>query len=164
MKFKITRRTLCGWLAATPVAAAVGSLALSSGSAAATAKVAATPTTEVDYIGRTLKVVSSDSGISIDTILSPIRTREVVAVRQKALYLANSLSGKPVNEIGRRFGGRDHTTVIHAVRKMRARRDSDEAFRQDLFRLARLISPHGAILVAWEHGLRKGCGAEPIPS
>lgn len=164
MKLRITRRTLCAWLAATPVAAALGSLPLSSESAAAQAKAAPIPTPEIDYIGRTLDVVSADSGISIEALLSPIRTREVVAVRQKAIYLANSLSGKSLPEIGRRFGGRDHTTVLHAVRKMRARRDSDEAFRQDLFRLARLISAHGAILVAWEHGLRKSCGEEPIPS
>lgn len=160
MKITITRRALCAWIGISPIAATAA------GSATKAEPIAsdAVPMPKPDYIERTLGVVSADSGIPIETILSPLRDRAIVEARQKAIYLANSLSGAPVHQIGLRFGGRDHTTVVHAVRKMRARRDSDDAFRQDLIRLARLISPCGGLLVSWEHGLRKSCGAEPIPS
>jgi chromosomal replication initiator protein len=50
--------------------------------------------------------------------LSSRRTANVVRPRQVAMYLAKPLTLRSLPEIGRRFGGRDHTTVLHAVRKI----------------------------------------------
>lgn len=60
--------------------------------------------------------------ISIKELLIEGRQRDVVIKRQVAMYLAKELTLKSLTEIGRRFGDRDHTTVLHAVRKIEAER------------------------------------------
>lgn len=57
-------------------------------------------------------------GVSRDDLLSSRRTSVVVRPRQIAMYLAKTMTLNTLPEIGRRFGGRDHTTVLHAVSKM----------------------------------------------
>lgn len=57
-------------------------------------------------------------GVSVDQIKSRIKTNTIVFPRQIAMFLAKDLAGKSLPEIGRRFG-RDHSTVLHAVRKIR---------------------------------------------
>jgi hypothetical protein len=57
--------------------------------------------------------------MSAVTLLSNRRDPEIVQPRQLAMYLAATLTGKSTVEIGRRFGGRDHTTVLHAIRKIK---------------------------------------------
>lgn len=57
-------------------------------------------------------------GVSAVDLDSARRTLKVVHPRQVAMYLARTLTGKSLPEIGRRFGGRDHTTVLHGVRKI----------------------------------------------
>lgn len=64
------------------------------------------------------------SGISRTEILSNRRTRNLVVPRQLAMALAKHLTARSLPEIGRAFGGRDHTTVLHAVRKMSPVMDS----------------------------------------
>lgn len=66
------------------------------------------------------KVVAKHFGVSVVDIQSQRRTAEVVAPRQIAMCLAKRLTLRSLPEIGRRFGGRDHTTVLHAVRKYAA--------------------------------------------
>ncbi len=68
--------------------------------------------------------------VTMIDIKSPRRTADVVRPRQVAMYLAKQLTMKSLPDIGRRFGGRDHTTVLHAVRKIGAmvHRDADVAF------------------------------------
>jgi chromosomal replication initiator protein len=56
--------------------------------------------------------------VSRSDLLSARRTANVVRPRQIAMYLAKTLTLRSLPEIGRRFGGRDHTTVLHAVRKI----------------------------------------------
>ncbi len=56
--------------------------------------------------------------VSLRDILSQRRTANVVRPRQVAMYLAKTLTLRSLPEIGRSFGGRDHTTVLHAVRKI----------------------------------------------
>lgn len=143
MTTKITRRALCVGLAAAPVAMAVGGLPLGPGASAAAS------TQSADLIGRIVESVAADSGLPTEVILSPLRTREAVAARQKGLYLAYVMSGKSLPEIGRRFGGRDHTTVLHAVRKIGALRDSDPSLRAELSRMARAVDPGGTIRMTW---------------
>src|SRR3546814_1796174 len=53
------------------------------------------------------------------------RARVVARPRQIAMYLAKRLTTRSLPEIGRKFGGRDHSTVIHAVRRIEELRDSD---------------------------------------
>ena len=64
------------------------------------------------------KLVASHYSVSRADILSSRRTATVVKPRQIAMYLSKALTLRSLPEIGRRFGGRDHTTVLHAVRKI----------------------------------------------
>jgi chromosomal replication initiator protein len=64
------------------------------------------------------KLVATHFNVSRADILSARRTASVVRPRQIAMYLAKVLTPRSLPEIGRRFGGRDHTTVLHAVRKI----------------------------------------------
>lgn len=63
--------------------------------------------------------------ITLSDIKSPRRTANIVLPRQLAMYMVKILTVRSLPEIGRLFGGRDHTTVLHAVRKMEALKDKD---------------------------------------
>ena len=65
-----------------------------------------------------LKVVGRHYNVARADLLSPRRARSVVVPRQIGMYLAKKLTPRSLPEIGRRFGGRDHSTVLHAVRKI----------------------------------------------
>lgn len=78
------------------------------------------------------QVVARNFGVSKLDMISQRRTRDVVRPRQIAMYLAKTLTGKSFQEIGRCFGGRDHTTVIHAVTKIENRLTFDEDDRRDV--------------------------------
>lgn len=64
-----------------------------------------------------IRAVSEASGVGRRDIMSARRTQPIVAPRQIAMALCKHLTLRSLPEIGRRFGGRDHTTVLHAVRK-----------------------------------------------
>lgn len=64
------------------------------------------------------KLVASHYNVTRADILSSRRTANVVLPRQIAMYLSKTVTMRSLPEIGRRFGGRDHTTVLHAVRKI----------------------------------------------
>lgn len=130
---KVTRRAVCAGLAVAPVAIAVGPQ-VSAGTGLETTAATFPPK---DVITRVIETVAAEHSLSPVVVLSSVRTREAVAARQKGLYLAYRLSGKSLPEIGRRFGGRDHTTVLHAVRKLEAMAEADPSFRAHLLRLAR---------------------------
>jgi len=86
-----------------------------------------------------LKFVSRHYNVSRTDILSARRTRTIVRPRQIAMYLAKTMTPRSLPEIGRRFGGRDHTTVLHAVRKIEAERASDEKLAEELDVIRRMI-------------------------
>jgi chromosomal replication initiator protein len=65
-----------------------------------------------------LRVVSRHFAVSKQDILSQRRHRSIVWPRQIGMYLAKHLTSRSLPEIGRRFGDRDHTTVLHAIRKI----------------------------------------------
>ncbi len=67
------------------------------------------------------------------------RAREVARPRQVAMYLAKQLTPRSLPEIGRRFGGRDHTTVIHAVRQIEKLRAVDAELDADVRLLLRQL-------------------------
>ena len=87
-----------------------------------------------------LKLVSSHYNVSRQDILSSRRTAIVVKPRQVAMYLAKTLTLRSLPEIGRRFGGRDHTTVLHAVRKIEALTDKDGGLREEIELLKRILT------------------------
>jgi len=66
-------------------------------------------------------------GISMDEILSKRRSRAIARPRQVAMYVCKIMTRRSLPDIGRRFGGRDHTTVIHAVKRIEALRAEDSA-------------------------------------
>jgi chromosomal replication initiator protein len=86
------------------------------------------------------RIVSRHYNVSKTELLSNRRTRTIVKPRQIAMYLAKVMTPRSLPEIGRRFGGRDHTTVLHAVRKIEDLCGSDNTLAQELELLRRLIS------------------------
>lgn len=82
-------------------------------------------------------------GITLCDLTSQRRTARMVFARQVAMYLAKKLTPNSLPEIGRRFGGRDHTTVLHAVRKIERLVGVDPALAAMVERIAAII-PEGA--------------------
>ncbi|MCZ2328031.1 chromosomal replication initiator protein DnaA [Bartonella sp. F02] len=85
------------------------------------------------------RTVARHYNVSKQDLLSNRRTRTVVKPRQVAMYLAKILTPRSLPEIGRRFGGRDHTTVLHAVRKIEDLVCDDKILAKELELLKRLI-------------------------
>ena len=76
----------------------------------------------------------------VGTMAAPeARARAVARPRQVAMYLSKLLTTKSLPEIGRRFGGRDHTTVIHAVKKVEELKRSDFQIAEDVELLRRML-------------------------
>jgi hypothetical protein len=86
-----------------------------------------TRTLRIDDIQR---VVADEYGVSRIDILSRDRLKRIVRPRQVAMFIAKRITQKSLPEIGRRFGGKDHTTVLHALRKIGALEQSDDDTRQ----------------------------------
>ncbi len=86
------------------------------------------------------KLVASHYNISRADILSSRRTANVVRPRQIAMYLSKVLTLRSLPEIGRRFGGRDHTTVLHAVRKIEDLASKDQGLVEVIDLLKRILS------------------------
>ncbi len=85
------------------------------------------------------KRVAEHYQIKISDMHSARRARAVARPRQVAMYLAKQLTPRSLPEIGRKFGGRDHTTVMHAVRKIEELRASDPVLSEDVEMLRRLL-------------------------
>ncbi len=85
------------------------------------------------------RVVARQYNVSRADLLSSRRTANVVRPRQVAMYLAKVLTLRSLPEIGRRFGGRDHTTVLHAVRKIENLAGNDSAFAEEIEGLKRQL-------------------------
>ena len=85
------------------------------------------------------RVVARQYNVSRADLLSSRRTANVVRPRQVAMYLAKVLTLRSLPEIGRRFGGRDHTTVLHAVRKIENLAGNDSALADEIETLKRLL-------------------------
>ncbi|HEY3637987.1 MAG TPA: chromosomal replication initiator protein DnaA [Rhizomicrobium sp.] len=69
------------------------------------------------------------------------RSRRVARPRQVAMFLARTITERSLPEIGRRFGGRDHTTVLHACRRIAALCEEDPTFAQEIEFLKRVLAP-----------------------
>jgi chromosomal replication initiator protein len=85
------------------------------------------------------RAVARQYNVSRADLLSSRRTANVVRPRQIAMYLAKTLTLRSLPEIGRRFGGRDHTTVLHAVRKIEQLVGSDTTLAEEIELLKRML-------------------------
>jgi chromosomal replication initiator protein len=85
------------------------------------------------------RVVARQYNVSRADLLSSRRTANVVRPRQVAMYLAKTLTLRSLPEIGRRFGGRDHTTVLHAVRKIENLVNNDTGLAEEIESLKRQL-------------------------
>lgn len=85
------------------------------------------------------RIVARHYAVSRADLLSARRTSQVVRPRQIAMYLAKTLTLRSLPEIGRRFGGRDHTTVLHAVRKIESLVGANSALAEEIELLKRLL-------------------------
>ncbi|MGB3726902.1 MAG: chromosomal replication initiator protein DnaA [Glaciecola sp.] len=91
-------------------------------------------------IDNIIKTVADYYKIKVSDILSKRRSRSVARPRQMAMALAKELTNNSYPEIGNSFGGRDHTTVIHAVRKVEELRADDHDITEDYKNLIRTLS------------------------
>ena len=85
------------------------------------------------------KRVAEHFNIKLADMQSPRRARQVARPRQIAMFLAKQLTTRSLPEIGRRFGGRDHTTVLHACRRIEALIVEDALFRQEVDFLSQML-------------------------
>jgi chromosomal replication initiator protein len=86
-----------------------------------------------------LKVIGRHYNVARSDLLSPRRARSVVVPRQIGMYLAKKMTARSLPEIGRRFGGRDHSTVLHAVRKIDELIKTDDRLAREVALLIRLV-------------------------
>ncbi len=85
------------------------------------------------------RIVAQHYNVPRTELLSSRRTRTIVRPRQIAMYLSKTMTPRSLPEIGRRFGGKDHTTVLHAVRKVESLMAEDSKLSKELELLRRLI-------------------------
>lgn len=85
------------------------------------------------------KRVAEHYNVRIADMHSARRARAVARPRQVAMYLSKHLTSRSLPEIGRKFGGRDHTTVMHAVRKIDELKSTDSNFAEDVELLRRML-------------------------
>lgn len=86
------------------------------------------------------KVVADYYQLRVTDLLSRRRNRSIARPRQMAMFLAKELTEHSLPEIGNAFGGRDHTTVLHACRKIESLCESDGRLREERARLTRELS------------------------
>jgi chromosomal replication initiator protein len=85
------------------------------------------------------KAAAEHFGLKQADLISERRNRAIARPRQAAMWLAKQLTTRSLPDIGRRFGGRDHTTVLHAVRRIDELRASDAQLARDLEALTRKL-------------------------
>ncbi len=83
--------------------------------------------------------VADHYNLRMNDLTSARRARAVARPRQVAMYLAKTLTSKSLPQIGQGFGGRDHTTVIHAIRKIESLRETDARLNEDVEILRRML-------------------------
>ena len=86
------------------------------------------------------KTVAEYYKIRVSDLLSPKRSRSITRPRQLAMALAKELTNHSLPEIGDKFGGRDHTTVLHACKKVNQLRQEDQRIDEDYINLVRTLS------------------------
>ncbi len=85
------------------------------------------------------KVVANEFGVTVEAMKAKSRVQRLAFPRQTAIYLTRELTGIPLVEIGKRFGGRDHTTILHAYGKIARLARQDSSFQERLEKMRRLL-------------------------
>ncbi|GHD98458.1 chromosomal replication initiation protein [Defluviimonas sp. 20V17] len=83
--------------------------------------------------------VAEHYNVRLSDMIGPKRARTIARPRQVAMYLSKQLTSRSLPEIGRRFGGRDHTTIMHGVKKIEELKTTDSQLSDDLQLLRRLL-------------------------
>ena len=83
--------------------------------------------------------VAEHYNIRLSDMIGPKRLRAFARPRQVAMYLCKQMTSRSLPEIGRRFGGRDHTTVMHGVRKIEELKSTDSQIADDIELLRRAL-------------------------
>ena len=86
-----------------------------------------------------IRKVADHYNLRMSDMMSARRSRIISRPRQLAMFLAKNLTSKSLPEIGRRFGGRDHTTVIHAVKKIEELKNKDFQIAEEVEILRRML-------------------------
>ena len=86
------------------------------------------------------EIVSKFFGISIEDMKDKARNKEIVIARQVAMYFSKDFTNNSLKSIGFHFGGRDHSTVIHAVQSVNDMIDTDNIFKKNIEEINRRIS------------------------
>lgn len=84
--------------------------------------------------------VCDNYGLRMSDMQSARRARTIARPRQVAMYLAKQMTARSLPEIGRKFGGRDHTTVMHAIRKIEELMNQDSMFNDEVSLIRRAIT------------------------
>ena len=90
------------------------------------------------------KIVAEHYNIPLEKLREKTRKRFVVRARQLSMYLAKQLSNKSLKHIGKAFGGRDHSTVIHACKSIEMLLENDTRFKNEVTGLAKRLKSTGA--------------------
>jgi chromosomal replication initiator protein len=83
--------------------------------------------------------VAEHYNVRLSDLVGPKRMRTIARPRQIAMYLAKQMTTRSLPEIGRRFGGRDHTTIMHGIRKVEELKGGDQQMAEDIDLLRRLL-------------------------
>ncbi len=89
-----------------------------------------------------IEVVSEHYHISIDQMISKSRSSNIAKPRQIAMYLCKEMTGSALDSIGTLLGGRDHSTIIHGVRKIEEEYNTNEATRNSIETIKKKINPN----------------------
>jgi chromosomal replication initiator protein len=100
---------------------------------------AASPGQRKRTVAEIQRATCAQFGVSAEELLSTARSTHIAWPRQVAMYLARELTGESLPTIGRQFGGRDHTTVLHAWRRAGSRISSDETSRKAVEKLCQTL-------------------------
>ena len=86
------------------------------------------------------KVIAQHFRVPVDAMKSPVRTAAYVYPRQVAIYLSRELTNCSLTQIGQHFGGRDHTTVLHAIDKIREKMTEDVSLKTTILQLRKELT------------------------
>ena len=89
-----------------------------------------------------IEVVSEHFHISVDQMISKNRSSEIAKPRQIAMYLCKNMTSSPLDSIGQLLGGRDHSTIIHGIKKVTEEYESNETTQQMIETIKKKINPN----------------------
>ena len=88
-----------------------------------------------------ITMVAEHFGLKVDDLASTKRNKEIVYPRQIAMYLCREMTDVPLTNIGKYLGGRDHTTILHGIDKVKDSLSNDETLRSTVDILKKKINP-----------------------